>query len=79
MNEVLNCTKSEIYDLIFHMSKIFDIVRLVDPISMTVYTMVDDKILSEPYKCYRVWKKQDRCENCISVNLPTLTDVRHHV
>ena len=67
MNEVLNCTKSEIHDLIFHMSKIFDIVRLVDPISMTVYTMVDDKILEEPYRCYRVWKKQDRCDNCISI------------
>ena len=67
MNETVNCNKSEIHDLIFHMSKIFDIVRLVDLISMTAYTMVDDKIISEPYKCYIVWKKQERCENCIAI------------
>ncbi len=57
MNETVNCNKSEIHDLIFHMSKIFDIVRLVDLISMTAYTIVDDKIISEPYKC----------ENCIAI------------
>ncbi|MDD4159398.1 MAG: GGDEF domain-containing protein [Synergistaceae bacterium] len=48
-------------------NKIFDIVRLVD-VSMTVqYLITDDgSIEKQPYKCFAVWNKKMRCENCIS-------------
>lgn len=47
-------------------SQLFDVVRLVDPISMTVYSIRDGELVAEPGGCYHVWKKGDRCENCVS-------------
>ena len=47
-------------------SRLFDVVRLVDPISMTVYAIEDGELVAEPGGCYHVWKKGDRCENCVS-------------
>lgn len=47
--------------------KIFNIVRLVDVSMVTQYLLSDDgRIEEQPYKCYSVWNKNMRCENCIS-------------
>lgn len=47
-------------------SDFFDVVRLVDPISMTVYSFEDGQLRAQPGGCHHVWGKEDRCDNCIS-------------
>ena len=61
-----NYKKEQIQALISEMSQLFDVVRLVDPISMTVYTLEDGRLHAQPDSCYHVWNKTDRCENCVS-------------
>ena len=61
-----NYKKEQIQALISEMSQLFDVVRLVDPISMTVYTLEDGQLHAQPDSCYHVWNKTDRCENCVS-------------
>ena len=61
-----NYKMEQIQALISEMSQLFDVVRLVDPISMTVYTLEDDQLHAQPNSCYHVWNKTDRCENCVS-------------
>lgn len=56
--------------------KIFEIVRLVDVSMSTQYLLSDDgKIEEQPYKCYSVWNKNMRCENCISAKAYELKDI----
>ena len=52
--------------LIDEMSSLFDVVRIVDPIGMTVYHVEDGKLVGQAGGCYNVWNKTDRCENCVS-------------
>ncbi len=59
-------TIAEISQVIEQNSQLFDVVRLVDPISMTVYRIEDGKLVGQPGGCYNVWHKSDRCENCVS-------------
>ena len=61
-----NYKMEQIQALISEMSQLFDVVRLVDPISMTVYTLEDGQLHAQPDSCYHVWNKTDRCENCVS-------------
>ena len=56
----------QIEGIIREASRLFDVVRLVDPISMTVYTIEDGRLCAQPDSCYHVWNKTDRCENCVS-------------
>ena len=58
--------KERIAQIIEDASNFFDVVRLVDPISMTVYSFDDGKLTAQQGGCHRVWGKEDRCENCIS-------------
>ena len=58
--------KEQIEQVIASASDLFDVVRLVDPITMTVYTFEGGKLCAQPGGCHRVWGKEDRCENCIS-------------
>lgn len=64
---IMRLTKQETIAFFNQQKKIFDVVRLVD-VSMTkAYLLQDDgEIKSEPYQCYAVWNKSQRCENCIS-------------
>lgn len=60
-------TKKEVLSLFKELRKIFDIVRLVDSTINVEYSVNDNgEILAEPYKCYSVWNKGSRCENCVS-------------
>ena len=64
-----NCAvygKEKIAQIIADASKFFDVVRLVDPISMTVYSFENGELVAQQGGCHRVWGKEDRCENCIS-------------
>ena len=58
--------KDQIAQVIDGASNFFDVVRLVDPISMTVYSPEGGELVAQRGGCHRVWGKEDRCENCIS-------------
>lgn len=46
---------------------VFDIVRLVDVSqNKQFYFNSDGSLEAEPYRCFTVWRKNQRCENCIS-------------
>ena len=58
--------KEQIAQVIDDASNFFDVVRLVDPISMNVYSFEGGELVAQQGGCHRVWGKEDRCENCIS-------------
>lgn len=66
MENELSYKKEQIGQIIESASKFFDVVRLVDPINMIVYSMENGVLQVAENSCYHVWNKQDRCENCIS-------------
>ena len=59
--------RQEVSLLIDELKLVFDIVRLVD-VTRTLECSIDSngEITREPYECYAVWRKDRRCENCIS-------------
>lgn len=60
-------TQTELGILFHELKMIFAIVRLVDVSMTTQYTVSQTgEITQEPYKCYAVWNRKKRCENCIS-------------
>lgn len=56
----------EIARIIEEASAFFDVVRLVDPVSMVVYSVEDGEVREQLGTCSHVWGKVERCENCIS-------------
>lgn len=60
-------SKKELLTFFNEQLKIFDIVRLVDVSLTTAYLLSQEgEMVAEPYQCYAVWNKKERCENCIS-------------
>ena len=60
-------TKREICDLMEQLEKVADIVRLVDgSITDQYYTRQGGELCKEPYRCYAVWERGERCDNCVS-------------
>lgn len=60
-------TKTEVKEFMGQLSRIFDIVRLVDADVTTQYALNGQGELErEPYRCYAVRNKESRCENCIA-------------
>ena len=58
---------SQAYLLMNYLSTLADIVRLVDAVSNTQFLPCQTGgIAEEPHRCYAVWGKETRCENCIS-------------
>lgn len=50
------------------MKPFFDSVRLVDTSNTMVISYDEDlNIIKEKERCYRIWNKDTRCENCISM------------
>lgn len=48
---------------------IFDIARIVDPVHCMAYEFLKTgEPVYEPYSCYSVWNKNERCQNCVSMN-----------
>ena len=66
MEAVPKYKKAHFQELAAEMSQLFDVVRLVDPISMTAYTIEDGRLHAQPNSCFHVWEKTARCENCVS-------------
>ena len=63
----MNFNKKSLFEFIKIQKKVFDIVRIVD-VGMVYqyYFSRDGELLRKPYKCYAVWHKNRRCENCVS-------------
>jgi len=60
-------TKTEVKELMGQLEIVFDMVRLVDVTVTTQYALNGQgELAPEPYRCYAVWNKASRCENCIS-------------
>ena len=66
MENGLTYKKAHFQELAAEMSQLFDAVRLVDPISMTAYTIEDGEFHAQPDNCFHVWNRTARCENCVS-------------
>ena len=50
------------------MNNVFDIARFVDPRIWKIFNFDSEgNITYEEYSCYRIWKKEKRCLNCISI------------
>lgn len=59
--------KQEVAALINNLKLVFDIVRLVDVSNNLQYTIGENGDLTEDaYKCYAIWERDGKCENCIS-------------
>lgn len=66
MENGLTYKKAHFQELAAEMSQLFDVVRLVDPISTTAYTIEDGEFHAQPDNCFHVWNRTARCENCVS-------------
>jgi len=63
----MNFTKQELAVFAAEQRKIFDLIRLVDTTMTLQYTIKEDgSLFEEPYKCYAFWRRDKRCENCVS-------------
>jgi diguanylate cyclase (GGDEF)-like protein len=47
--------------------KIFQIVRIVDPITKKVISCEDNKVVEGEEPCFCMWENNEVCENCISM------------
>lgn len=64
---LMKLSKKELSVFVSVQNKVFDIVRLVDVSMTTQYFISEDgSIREQPFKCYAVWNKDRRCENCVS-------------
>lgn len=62
-------TIKEIKSLMTQLAIVFDVVRLVDPVTNLVLTYDEygNKHLDEK-KCYEIWGKKKACDNCLSLS-----------
>lgn len=73
--EALNCEIPEITEaqavvLMRYFKRMFAFVRLVDPeICMQFAIDSDNHMIERPQRCYTIWNKSNRCENCISMTV----------
>ena len=73
--EALNCEIPEITEaqavvLMRYFKRMFEFVRLVDPeICMQFAIDSNNHMIERPQRCYTIWNKSNRCENCISMTV----------
>ena len=73
--EALDCDIPEITEaqavvLMRYFKRMFELVRLVDPeICMQFAIDSDNHMIEKPQRCYTIWNKSNRCENCISMTV----------
>lgn len=67
MNKGTAMTRQESEVMIKELSKVFDVVRLLDEETLETGNIKDvTDAEGFPCKCYSFWKKGDNCKNCIS-------------
>lgn len=61
------CTEDSIAHLLKDLSRVFEVVRLVDPkTNENLELDKDGKVITTPIHCYEIWGRNEPCENCIS-------------
>lgn len=61
------CTEDNIAHLLKDLSRVFEVVRLVDPkTNENLELDKDGKVITTPIHCYEIWGRNEPCENCIS-------------
>lgn len=69
-NGCFTMNKAEAKDLIEHLNLVFDMVRLVDAVINEQYVIDETgELVAKPYRCYAVWKREKRCEDCVSAKV----------
>ena len=64
---VLRLTRTQVNGVLRGYSRLFQVVRLVDPdICMQLVTGMDGQAIEKRDHCYAVWEQMRRCDNCIS-------------
>jgi len=48
-------------------AKIYDDIRIVDPLAKKVYSFEDDELVITKLTCYDFWGRNETCANCISL------------
>ena len=67
MNKGTAMTRQESEEMIKELSKVFDVVRLLDEETLETGNIKDvTDAEGFPCKCYSFWKKGDNCKNCTS-------------
>lgn len=73
--EALDCdipeiTEAQAVNIMKYFGRMFEFVRLVDPEICMQFTIdSDNHIIEKPYRCYAIWNKSNRCDNCISMTV----------
>lgn len=72
ITDTKNYNDKEFENFAEQMKKVFDVVRVVDPINTEVVSGKDFESAAHNsekngvLKCYSIWNKNERCQNCIS-------------
>lgn len=67
MNETQSIHK--IKNAVEHMQPFFDVVRFVDTTETRIIVFDDQaKEIKDSQRCYKLWHKEERCENCTSMS-----------
>lgn len=56
----------ELEQLLAPYKKLFDMIRIVDPIKKRVVTVEDNNLVSQNIPCYLLWDTDEACQNCIA-------------
>lgn len=64
-----------ILDRIYAIEKMYDFIRIVDLIKNEVLDLKIGKLCKSDLQCYEFWKRQEACENCISIKAYNEDDV----
>ncbi|HHW00188.1 MAG TPA: hypothetical protein GXX36_11600 [Clostridiaceae bacterium] len=67
LGDKLKSELDAIIDKIQPIQKIYDSMRIVDPIRKTVVEIREGTVCKEKSECYMLWKSQKICENCIAI------------
>lgn len=60
-------TVTELKRLLTVLTSLFDVARIVNPHDTAVLSIKDDgRVEGNPYTCFKVWGKHQRCANCTS-------------
>lgn len=55
-------------DVFSSMQKVFDVVRIVNPVTKQVLKVMDDgRLMPSEQRCCEIWNRHECCQNCISM------------
>lgn len=66
MDSKTKMTARELEQMIAQMEKVFTVVRILDQNLLHKMDVKNGEIQSEDCKCYSLWKKGERCDNCVA-------------